>query len=179
MGCAGDSHHAVSRAFIGLGSNLDDPASQVLVAFDELARLPSSRLLTHSSLYRSAPMGRLDQPDFINAVAQIETGLSPHELLKALLEIEHRHGRVRECANGPRTLDLDLLIYDDLQCSGRCLTLPHPRMHQRAFVLQPLLEIAPDTRVPGHGAVADLLARCTGQRLERDWQTEWQREWHQ
>ncbi len=168
MGCTEYLRHAVSRAFIGLGSNLDDPASQVQKAFDELAQLPSSRLIRHSSLYRSAPVGRRDQPDFINAVAQIETGLSPHELLNALLEIEHRHGRVRECANGPRTLDLDLLIYDDLECSDRCLTLPHPRMHQRAFVLQPLLEIAPDACVPRHGAVADLLVACAGQWLERE-----------
>jgi 2-amino-4-hydroxy-6-hydroxymethyldihydropteridine diphosphokinase len=179
MECAEYPYRAVSRAFIGLGSNLNDPASQVLAAFDELAALPSSRLLMHSSLYRSAPMGRLDQPDFINAVAQIETSLSPHELLEALLEIEHLHGRVRECSNGPRTLDLDLLIYDDLQCEDRCLTLPHPRMHLRAFVLQPLLEIAPDTRVPGHGAVAELLTACAGQRLQRECQTEWQRERHQ
>jgi 2-amino-4-hydroxy-6-hydroxymethyldihydropteridine diphosphokinase len=172
MECVEYSHHAVSRAFIGLGSNLDDPVSQVLGAFDELAGLPSSRLLMHSSLYRTAPMGRLDQPDFINAVAQIETSLSPHKLLEALLKIEHRHGRVREYSDGPRTLDLDLLIYDDLQCKDRCLTLPHPRMHLRAFVLQPLLEIAPDTRVPGHGAAAELLAACAGQRLEREWQRE-------
>ena len=95
------------------------------------------------SLYRSAPVGRLDQPDFINAVAQMETALSPHELLKALLDVERAHGRVREYRDGPRTLDLDLLIYDDLQFTDSALTLPHPRMHQRAFVLQPLLEIAP------------------------------------
>ncbi|MDN5835894.1 MAG: 2-amino-4-hydroxy-6-hydroxymethyldihydropteridine diphosphokinase [Nitrosospira sp.] len=158
----------VSRAFIALGSNLDDPAFQVLRAFDELARLPSSRLLTHSSLYRSAPVGRLDQPDFINAVAQVETALAPHDLLTVLLEIEHRHGRMRAYPNAPRTLDLDMLIYDDLQCDERCLVLPHPRMHQRAFVLQPLLEIAPDCHIPGRGAVAELLAACAEQRIERE-----------
>lgn len=168
MACAGYSHRAVYRAFIALGSNLNGPASQVRKAFDELALLPSSRLLVHSSLYRSAPIGRLDQPDFINAVAQIETRLAPHDLLEALLEIEHCHGRVREYANAPRTLDLDLLMYDDLQCDDRCLILPHPRMHQRAFVLQPLLEIAPHSRIPGHGTVAELLATCSGQRLERE-----------
>ncbi|SEK83809.1 2-amino-4-hydroxy-6-hydroxymethyldihydropteridine diphosphokinase [Nitrosovibrio tenuis] len=168
MGCISSSHHAGCRAFIALGSNLDDPVSQVRRAFDELARLPSSRLLMHSSLYRSAPMERLDQPDFINAVAQIETGLSPYDLLNALLEIEHRHGRVREYSNAPRTLDLDILMYDDLQCNDRYLVLPHPRMHQRAFVLQPLLEIAPDVRIPGHGAAAELLAACAGQWLERE-----------
>jgi 2-amino-4-hydroxy-6-hydroxymethyldihydropteridine diphosphokinase len=169
MACAGSSDHTVSRAFIALGSNLDNPASQVRAAFDELAELPSSHLLMRSSLYRSAPIGRLDQPDFLNAVAQIETGLSPHDLLKALFEIERRHGRVRKYANAPRTLDLDLLIYDNLECNDPGLILPHPRMHQRAFVLQPLLEIAPHTRVPGHGSVAELLAACAGQRLEREW----------
>ncbi|MGH8684751.1 MAG: 2-amino-4-hydroxy-6-hydroxymethyldihydropteridine diphosphokinase [Nitrosospira sp.] len=156
------------QAFIALGSNLDDPAFQVLRAFDELTRLPSSRLLMHSSLYRSAPVERLDQPDFINAVAQIETALGPHDLLKALLEIERCHGRMRTYPNAPRTLDLDMLLYDDLQCDERCLILPHPRMHQRAFVLQPLLEIAPDCRIPGRGAVSELLAACAGQRIERE-----------
>lgn len=157
-----------SRAYIGLGSNLDDPASQLWRAIDELARLPSSRLLAHSSLYRSAPVGRLDQPDFINAVAQIETALAPHDLLKALLEIEHNHGRVREYPNAPRTLDLDILMYDDLQCNEHGLILPHPRMHQRAFVLQPLLEIAPSCRIPGRGAIAELLRACAGQQVEQE-----------
>lgn len=157
-----------SCAFIALGSNLDDPALHIRRAFDELARLPSSRLLTHSSLYRSGPVGLLNQPDFINAVAQIETALGPHDLLNALLEIEHGHGRVRESLNAPRTLDLDILMYGDLQCEDRCLILPHPRMHQRAFVLQPLLEIAPDCRIQGHGTVAELLASCAGQRIERE-----------
>jgi 2-amino-4-hydroxy-6-hydroxymethyldihydropteridine diphosphokinase len=137
-------------------------------AFGELARLPSSRLLTHSSLYRSAPLGRLDQPDFINAVAYIETALAPHELLKALLEIEHNHGRKREYPNAPRTLDLDILMYDDLQCNEHSLILPHPRMHQRAFVLQPLLEIAPDCRIPGRGAASEFFATCAGQQVEQE-----------
>jgi 2-amino-4-hydroxy-6-hydroxymethyldihydropteridine diphosphokinase len=155
-------------AYIGLGSNMADPVAQVRQARDELARLPSSRLLAFSSLYRTAPVGELDQPDFINGVALIETGLTPHELLKALLEIEHRHGRVREHRNGPRTLDLDILTYDDLQCSDCHLTLPHPRMHERAFVLRPLFEIAPDYRISGYGAIAELLRACSGQQLERE-----------
>ncbi|MDQ3186542.1 MAG: 2-amino-4-hydroxy-6-hydroxymethyldihydropteridine diphosphokinase [Pseudomonadota bacterium] len=158
----------VCQAFIALGSNLDDPVFQVRRAFGELARLPSSRLLMCSSLYRSAPVGRLDQPDFINAVARIETALNPHDLLEALLEIEHRYGRIRAYSNAPRTLDLDMLIYDDLQCNEPCLVLPHPRMHQRAFVLQSLLEIAPDCHIPGRGAVAELLTACAGQRIERE-----------
>jgi len=159
--------HPICLAFIALGSNLEQPASQVQRGFDELARLPSSRLLMRSSLYCSAPVGRLDQPDFVNAVAQIETGLAPHDLLQALLEIEHRHGRVRTQVNAPRILDLDVLMYADLQCHESGLTLPHPRMHERAFVLQPLLEIAPACHIPGRGAVSGLLAACAGQRLER------------
>lgn len=158
----------VHQAFIALGSNLDDPASHVRQAFDELARLPSCRLLTHSALYRTAPVGRLDQPDFINAVAKIETTLTPHSLLKALLEVEYFHGRVREYPNAPRTLDLDILMYDDLQCDEPGLILPHPRMHQRAFVLQPLLEVAPDCLIPGRGAVIELLADCGGQRVKQE-----------
>ena len=162
------SQHGINhKAYIGLGSNMANPVAQVREALDELAHLPSSRLLAVSSLYRSAPVGKLDQPDFINAVALIETDLTPQDLLKSLLEIEHYHGRVREYRNGPRTLDLDILLYDDLQCNDAHLTLPHPRMHQRAFVLQPLCEIAPDCRLAGHGPLAELLKECSGQQLER------------
>jgi 2-amino-4-hydroxy-6-hydroxymethyldihydropteridine diphosphokinase len=157
----------VSRAFIALGSNLDDPASRIRRAFEELAELPASRVLRRSSLYRSAPVGWLDQPDFINAVVELETALSPRDLLTALLEIERNHGRLREYSNSPRTLDLDVLMYDDVKCDEPELVLPHPRMHQRAFVLQPLLEIAPDCRIDGHGPAAQLLALCREQQIER------------
>jgi 2-amino-4-hydroxy-6-hydroxymethyldihydropteridine diphosphokinase len=167
MECAGYSHRPVSRAFIGLGSNLDEPVAHVRKAFEELGKLPFTRLLAHSSLYRSAPVGRLDQPDFINAVAHIETALPPQDLLQALLGIEQKHGRVREYLNAPRTLDLDLLLYDDLQLDEDGLILPHPRMHERAFVLQPLLEIASISSIPGRGNIGELLAACEGQRLER------------
>jgi 2-amino-4-hydroxy-6-hydroxymethyldihydropteridine diphosphokinase len=156
-----------NQAFIALGSNLEDPISQVRQAIDELDRLPSSKLLVYSSLYRSAPIGPLDQPDFINAVAKVETRLNPHELLSALLEIEQRHGRTRKFPNEPRTLDLDILLYDDLKCHQHDLTLPHPRISQRAFVLQPLMEIAPDCQIPGYDAIADLLADCHEQRVEK------------
>lgn len=156
-----------SQAFIALGSNLEDSILHIRQAFDELANLPTTRLLVYSSLYRSAPIGRLDQPDFINAVAHIKTALSPHALLNALLTIEQRHGRIRESLNAPRTLDLDILIYDDLQCQENNLTLPHPRMHQRAFVLQPLMEISPDCQIPGRGSIIQLLAACSSQRLEQ------------
>jgi 2-amino-4-hydroxy-6-hydroxymethyldihydropteridine diphosphokinase len=154
---------SIGRAYIALGSNLHDPERQVVEAFEALTALGDTRLLARSSLYRTAPVGFHDQPDFINAVAQIETGLAPHDLLDALLQIEHRQGRVRAFRNGPRVLDLDILLYDDLQCHEHGLTLPHPRMHERAFVLQPLLEITPDCMIPGLGAAADYLLGCAGQ----------------
>jgi 2-amino-4-hydroxy-6-hydroxymethyldihydropteridine diphosphokinase len=160
-------HSSRKRAFIGLGSNLSDPGAQILKAYAELGNLLQTRLLSCSSLYRSAPVGYADQPDFINAVAEIETALAPHQLLEALLDMEHRHGRVREFRNAPRILDLDILLYDDLTCHEHGLTLPHPRMHERAFVLQPLHEIAPSCIIAGHGSVAACLEKCIAQRVER------------
>ena len=153
--------------FVGLGSNLADPHAQVLQAMRELAHLPQVRVVCCSSLYRSAPVGYVDQPDFINAVAQLKTSLSPRALLDALLALEQRCGRTREFINAPRTLDLDVLLYDDLQLHEHGLTIPHPQMHLRAFVLQPLLEIAPECVIPGVGAVAEAAAQCAGQELER------------
>jgi len=155
------------QAYIALGSNLNNPIDQVQRAFEELAQLPHTRLISRSSLYLSAPVGRLDQPDFVNAVACIETLLTPRELLHALLAIEQRHGRVRESLNAPRTLDLDILIYADLQCDDEDLTLPHPRMAQRGFVLKPLMEIAPECDIPGLGSIAPLSAACDDQRLKQ------------
>ena len=154
-------------AFIALGSNLEAPLTQIRNAFVELGALPKTKLIARSSLYRSAPVGNVNQPYFINAVAKLETRLAPSELLTALLEIEQRHGRRREFSNAPRTLDLDLLLYGDLIHHEHGLTLPHPRMHQRAFVLSPLHEIAPDSVIPGIGSVAEVLAACTGQHLQR------------
>ena len=157
-----------SRTLIALGSNLENPVSQVQRALDELDALPESRLLACSSLYRSAPVGKTNQPDFINAVVEIETTLSPHGLLKILLEIEQNHGRVRGLPNDPRTLDLDMLMYDELVCNEGGLILPHPRMHQRAFVLVPLMEISKNFFIPSRGSVAELLSACSNQRLERE-----------
>ena len=154
-------------AFIALGSNLEGPLTQIRNAFVELGALPKTKLIARSSLYRSSPVGNVNQPYFINAVAKLETSLAPSELLAALLEIERRHGRRHEFPNAPRTLDLDLLLYGDLIQHEHGLTIPHPRMHQRAFVLSPLHEIAPDSVIPGIGSVADLLAACTGQQLQR------------
>jgi 2-amino-4-hydroxy-6-hydroxymethyldihydropteridine diphosphokinase len=134
----------VTVAYVGIGSNLEDPQAQVLEAFEELDRLPHTRVVKRSSLYRTAPVGHAAQPDFINAVARLETGLSAERLLAEMQQVEERHGRKRSFANAPRTLDLDLLLFGDAKLSSPALTVPHPRMHERAFVLKPLLEIAPD-----------------------------------
>ena len=152
-----------ARAYVALGANLQDPRQQVLRALEELGTLPGTRVTARSSLYRTAPLGYADQPDFINAVAQIETTLAPRALLAALLEIEHRHGRARSFRNAPRTLDLDLLLYGGAHFHEDGLTLPHPRMHARGFVLRPLLEIAPAAVIPGRGRAADWLAACADQ----------------
>jgi len=154
-------------AFIGLGSNLADPLVQVSAALEDLGKLPQTRVIKQSSLYRSAPVGYLEQPDFVNAVAQLETELTPRVLLDALLELEHAHGRTREFSNAPRTLDLDVLLFDELRHHERGLTIPHPQMHLRAFVLQPLLEIAPDCVIPGVGPAVEAVLHCEGQVLER------------
>lgn len=161
-----------ARAYIGLGSNLDEPIVQVRAGRDRLADLPRTRLRCCSSLYRSAPVGLTAQPDFINAVCELETGLDEVALMRALLAIETGRGRVRDVPGGPRCLDLDLIIY--LSGQGQLvrrqepgLTLPHGRFHERAFVLYPLCEIAPDLHIPGHGRVVDLLAGCAGQGIEK------------
>jgi 2-amino-4-hydroxy-6-hydroxymethyldihydropteridine diphosphokinase len=147
-------------AYIGLGSNLAGPRAQVERALEGLAGLPRSRLLRVSRLYRSAPWGMLDQPEFVNAAAAIETGLSPPALMRALLAIERDAGRDRNGERwGPRILDLDLLLYDALVLAEPCLQLPHPHLHERAFVLLPLAEIAPDLDVPGRGPISALLSR--------------------
>ena len=153
--------------YIGLGANLNDPAAQIAQAFDELARIAGTRLVARSSLYASSPVGYLDQPDFINAVAQLETTLAPRALLAALLDIEQRHGRERGFRNAPRTLDLDLLLYGAAHFHEDHLSLPHPRLTERAFVLLPLTEIAPDLVIPGKGRATDWLASCAGQPVAR------------
>jgi 2-amino-4-hydroxy-6-hydroxymethyldihydropteridine diphosphokinase len=158
---------AAHVAFIGLGSNLSDPREEVRMALEALERLPGTKVLARSSLYRSAPVGYLDQPDFVNAVAKIETQLAPKALLDVLLEMEKIRGRTREFQNAPRVLDLDVLLYDDLCHHEHGLTLPHPQMHKRAFVLCPLLEIAPGCEIPGVGGADKMLEACLDQELER------------
>ena len=155
------------RAFIGLGSNREDPCRQLQRAFAAIEKLPGTRLLAQSSLYSSAPLGYTDQSDFVNAVAKIETTLTPGVLLQELLLIEHHHGRERTFRNAPRTLDLDILLYDEVQLHEEGLTVPHPQMHLRAFVLKPLLEIAPDVIIPAIGSATRAMESCLDQSLER------------
>lgn len=156
----------MTTAYVGIGSNLDGPRSRVLEAIEALRTLPDTRLEARSRLYHSAPLDAPGQPDYVNAVAALDTGLSAAQLLEALQSIEARHGRERPYHNAPRTLDLDLLLYADTALSSPTLTLPHPRMHERAFVLRPLLELDPRAEVPGRGAARDLLRACAGQAVE-------------
>lgn len=155
------------RAFVALGSNLEDPQHQVLRALAELDSMPETRVIAKSALYRTAPVGYDNQPDFINAAAEVSTTLEPVALLRALLALETAHGRERPFPNAPRVLDLDLLLYDDLQLHDPELTLPHPRLHERGFVLFPLADIAADVHIPGQGKVCDLLRSLPDQGVER------------
>lgn len=147
----------MEAAYIALGSNLKSPQRQLQAGFAALAQLPDTELVAQSSLYRSAPVGYANQPDFVNAVAAIRTTLTPRALLDALLAIEREHGRVRDFPNAPRTLDLDIALYGEHVINEPGLSIPHLRMQQRAFVMVPLAEIAPDALVPGVGRVRDLL----------------------
>jgi len=157
----------MNLAYVALGANLGDPANTVRAAFGALANLPDSRVVHCSSLYRTAPVGITEQPDFINAVAALETTLAPEALLDALLDLEQRFGRIRAERNGPRTLDLDLLCYNNLEINLPRLTLPHPRLHLRAFVLQPLAEIAPHLELPRRGPIAAWLPAVANQGCTR------------
>jgi 2-amino-4-hydroxy-6-hydroxymethyldihydropteridine diphosphokinase len=154
-------------AFVALGSNLEQPVEQLRAGIAALGRLPRTRVTRVSSFYASAPVGYADQPDFVNAVAAIETALAPRELLEALLDIERSRGRVRDFPNAPRTLDLDLVLYGDSRIAEHGLTVPHPRAHERAFVLVPLAEIAPDADIPGRGRAAELVARVDAASVRR------------
>ncbi len=150
----------MSVAWVGLGSNLDDPMQHMRAGIEALRSMPGVTLRAVSGLYRSPPWGYAAQPAFLNAVARLDTELSPEDLLQALQTVETARGRRRDGPRwGPRTLDLDLLLHDQRQMDVPGLTLPHSRMAQRAFVLRPLAELAPDLVIPGQGSVADLLAR--------------------
>ena len=159
------------RCFVALGANLGDPVATIRAALAALRELPQAKLVAASSLYRTAPVGLTHQPDFINAVVEMRAVPPAPNFLAELFAIEARFGRQRDFAtpvpNAPRTLDLDLLLYGDLISDDVQLILPHPRMHQRAFVLAPLAEIAPQLVIPSLGVVSDLLAQCADQRIER------------
>lgn len=158
---------SVARCYIGLGGNLGRPLHTLGEAIAALDAIPGTRLLRASSLWRSAPLGHTQQPDFINAVAEVDSTLAPRGLLTALLALELRFGRQRSFANAPRTLDLDLLLHSDAIVREPGLVLPHPRMHGRAFVLAPLLELAPNCIIPGCGRAADCLACISSQNVEK------------
>lgn len=157
----------MATAYIALGANLGDPVATLEAAFAALEGLPESRLLARSALYRTAPIGLADQPEFINAAAQLETSLAPEALLDALLAIEQDFGRVRLLRNGPRTLDLDILLYDAQIIETPRLSLPHPRLHLRAFVLYPLADLASDLSLPGRGTLAAWLPAVANQGIVR------------
>jgi 2-amino-4-hydroxy-6-hydroxymethyldihydropteridine diphosphokinase len=161
----------MSKAFVALGSNLsgdlDCPASQVIRGFQSISRLPKTELIKQSSLYQSAAVGYLNQPDFINAVVEINTQLSPEKLLEALLKIELEAGRERPFANAPRVLDLDVLLYDDVKMYKKKLTLPHPRMFERGFVLLPLAEISPNLTAPNGESIVKLAETYKNQGVKK------------
>ncbi|MFC3115817.1 2-amino-4-hydroxy-6-hydroxymethyldihydropteridine diphosphokinase [Cellvibrio fontiphilus] len=156
----------MALAYIGLGSNLEDPLAQVNRAFVELSQLPLTQLLQRSAIYTSTPVGP-QQPDFTNAVALLDTHLAPLELLDALQAIEQAHQRVRIQHWGPRTLDLDLLLYGDAIINNERLTVPHPYLTQRSFVLYPLADITPDLHLPDGSVLRDWLAQCPPDGLNR------------
>ena len=157
----------MATAYVGIGANLDNPVARVRSAFTSLDTIPCTRVVKRSSLYRTEPQGYRSQPDFVNAVAELDTALAPRDLLDGLQAIEANAGRRRSFANAPRTLDLDLLLYDAQRIDQPGLVVPHPRMQERAFVLVPLVEIAPDVEIPGAGRARDCLARVAGQAVEK------------
>ena len=149
----------MARAHVGLGANLGEREETLRIALELLAETPRIEVVAVSSFRETDPVGYLDQPCFLNGAAALETSLSPRELLDALLAVERELGRTREGARfGPRTVDLDLLLYGGAQLDEPGLTLPHPRLHERRFALEPLAELDPELVVPGRGRVTDLLA---------------------
>jgi 2-amino-4-hydroxy-6-hydroxymethyldihydropteridine diphosphokinase len=149
----------VTRAYIGLGANLGDRAAALRAALEQLAAEPAVDLVAVSAFHETEPVGIVDQPRFVNAAAAVDTGLSPRELLDRLLAIERRLGRMRAGPRfGPRTIDLDLLLYGDEEMAEPGLCVPHPRLHERLFALEPLAELEPQLVVPGRGPLPDLIA---------------------
>jgi len=160
------SETLTTRAFVGLGANQGDLATTLRVAIERLAALPATRLRGMSSFYATEPQDA-GGPDYLNAVVELDTALSATELLTHLQRIEAEHGRVRPYRNAPRTLDLDLLLYGDMLIDSPDLTVPHPRLHQRAFALQPLVEVDPAVVIPRRGPAIDWLASVADQRTQK------------
>lgn len=157
----------MTRAFVGVGANLGDPVAGVREAIAALAGLPQTRLVASSSLYRTAPLGYTAQDDFVNAACLLETDLAPRALLDRLRAIEAAAGRERPFKDAPRTLDLDLLLYGDETIAEPGLAVPHPRLHERAFALAPVVELDPACVIPGRGLAREWLARAADQRIEK------------
>jgi 2-amino-4-hydroxy-6-hydroxymethyldihydropteridine diphosphokinase len=154
-------------AYVALGANIGDPRRQLEAAIEQLKNLPDTEFVLVSGFYKSAPLGYVDQPDFLNAVAMLDTTLSAEQLLEYLQKMEQQQSRERSFPNAPRTLDLDLLLHGDSILDSPRLSLPHPRMHERAFVLQPLLELDSAISIPGKGKASTLLSACGSQKIER------------
>ena len=157
----------MTLAYVGLGANIGEPRAQLLAAWEALGRIPQTRAIARSGLYRSAPIGYESQPDFLNCVAKLDTTLEPRALLSHLQQVERDLGRARSFRDAPRTIDLDLLLYGSESIDTPGLVVPHPRMHERAFVLEPLAELDPDAKIPGRGSAAELLRACAAQRIQR------------
>ena len=164
---ASPNHRVV--AYLGVGSNLDGPVGQVRSACRELGTLPESQCLQTSNLYQSTPLGPAEQPDFVNAVAVLATGLPVETLLEILQDMEAAHGRRRRRTKwGPRPLDLDILLYGDMRMNTPHLVLPHPGLHKRSFVLYPLLDVStPALHIPGHGCLGKLVNQCPKHDIRR------------
>ena len=156
------------RAYIGIGSKLDNPDAQVLEAVEEMEMIPDTILVARSSLYRGRPMGPEEQPDYVNAVVSLDTLLSADELLSALIAIEDMQGRTRDGEKwGPRIIDLDLLLYGNSTIDTATLTVPHPGMHERDFVIVPLEEVAGNVKIPGRGFLYSLINKCKSHSLKK------------
>ena len=157
----------MNNIFIALGSNLGNPKEMVKNGILSIKNIGGVRILSESSLYETPPVGILNQPNFINAVVKIDSNLSPYELLNKLLKIENTAGRIRVNKNGPRTLDLDILLFDNLILNEKKLTIPHPRMHERLFVLLPLKDIDEAIVIPNHGAIIDIINKLVPENIIR------------
>ena len=157
----------MSSIFIALGSNLENPKKQVEKGILSIKKIDGVKIICESSLYETAPVGILDQPNFINAVIKIESNLSPYGLLKKLLKIENIAGRIRVHKNGPRTLDLDILLFDNLILNDEKLTIPHPRMHERLFVLLPLKDIDEHIVIPSQGSIKHIIKKLVPENINR------------